>query len=57
MQEHLDVKETLSGWNVGRSCPVCNNSFVFVHNSRDKERAITAVNMKFEEVHAGCLSR
>jgi hypothetical protein len=50
----IQVDETLSGWNVIRKCPVCKNSPVFVHNSRDKDRAINAVNIKFSEVHLEC---
>jgi hypothetical protein len=52
--ELFEVEETLTGWNVIRKCPVCKNSFVFVHNSRDKDRAIKAVNLKFDEVHLQC---
>lgn len=49
------VEETLSGWNVIRRCEVCNNKPVWVHNSRDKDRATNAVNLKFNETHLECL--
>lgn len=54
--EEFEVDETLTGWNVIRRCSVCKDGVVFVHNSRDKDRAINAVNLKFSEVHLECLN-
>lgn len=51
---NIEITETLTGWNVIRTCPVCNDSCVFVHNSKDKNRAVTAVNLKFDEIHLDC---
>lgn len=53
-KDTLEVTETITGWNVSKSCPVCKDGFVWVHNSREKNRAIEAVNMKFNEVHLEC---
>jgi len=51
----LDVKETVSGYNVSRSCEVCNDNFIFIGNSTDKDRAINVVNNLFNENHLDCL--
>lgn len=54
LYDEVEVDETLTGFNVIKRCSVCKNSPVFVHNSRDKDRAIKAVETKFNEVHLEC---
>lgn len=49
----LHVDEKLGGWNVIIRCPVCHNS-VFTGSAKDKDRAIKAVEKKFNEVHLEC---
>ena len=50
----LDVKETTSGYSVSRSCEVCNDNFIFIGNSTNKDRAINVVNNLFNETHLEC---
>lgn len=51
----LQVDETLSGWNVIKRCDVCKDKPVWVHNSKDKDRAISVVEQKFIEYHMECM--
>lgn len=55
LRHELKVEETLSGWNVIKRCLVCKDSPVWVHNSRDKDRATRAVEQKYIEYHMECM--
>ena len=57
LYDEVEVDETLSGWNVIKRCGHCKDKTVWVHNSRDKDRAIKAVELKFNEYHLECLVR
>ena len=54
-KHELKVEETLSGWNVIKRCLVCNNNPVWVHNSRDRDRAVSAVEQTYIKYHMECM--
>jgi hypothetical protein len=48
-----EVTDALGGFQVIKRCKPCNGS-VFVHNVKDREKAIRIVNDQFAKYHPDC---